>query len=166
MQNYETMLAVRGSLNESEAKSVYDAFLAELKTNKAEKGFEEAWGKVNTAYKIKHETEAYYFVVQFSAGPEAIKALELFMELNTNIIRYLSAKVAKDEKQFTKAMYDEGMTAYYENREQRKRKAQPKTRSTTAAQLQEDLKKSKKPEAPKKTTDEKIEEILEKDLAL
>ncbi|MBT4936732.1 30S ribosomal protein S6 [Candidatus Peregrinibacteria bacterium] len=166
MRNYEVMLAVRGSLNESEAKSVYESFLKELKKHKAEVGFEESWGKIKIAYKIKHETEAHYFVVQFTTESAPLKELELFMELNTDIIRYISVKINKDDEKFTKAMYDDGMNAYYESREQRKRKAQPKTRSTTAAQLQEDLKKSKTPATPAKSTDEKIEEILEKDLAL
>jgi small subunit ribosomal protein S6 len=159
MRNYEIMLAMRGSLNSAEAKTSYDAFVSQLKKNKATVNYEEDWGKMNTAYKIKHETEAYYFVIQFSASTEIIKDMELFMELDKNIIRYITTKTEENPTPFTKAMHEEAKEAYYEAREQRKRKAQPKTRSTTAAQLKEDLQKSK-------NTDKKIDEILEKDLSL
>ena len=159
MRNYEIMLAIRGSLNSSEAKTTYDNFVKTLTKNKAKINYEEDWGKMNIAYKIKHETEAYYFVVQFSTATAIIKELELTMELDKNIIRYITTKTTEKSTPFTKAMYDEAKESYYEAREQRKRKAQPKTRSTTAAQLKEDLQKSKQ-------TDKKIDEILEKDLSL
>ncbi len=183
MRKYEIMLAIRGTFIESEARSVYNSFIKHLKSEKAEIVHEESWGKMNIAYKIKHETEAYYYVVQFMYNSQKIKELELYLELDGGIIRSLVTKVENDEKPFTKEMYDTGMKNYIEDRKERQKKSMPKTRATTAKQLEEKMEKDDKDnkevspievkpvvkvvkEPTQEVSEDKINEVLEKELSL
>jgi len=161
--NYELMVAIRGSLIESEAQGVYKELTDALtEKHKAKVTFEENWGKINLAYKIAHETTAHYAVLTFEMDGSQIDALELFMTLNTNIIRSLITKIEGKYEPFTKEAYSAGVENFYTSKEERQRKAAPKTRATTAKQLEVEMKNMKKD----KTSEDKVKDIINKDLSL
>lgn len=163
---YELMIAVRGSLTENEANEVFQALQNELTQKHGEINYHEAWGKIKMAYTIKQETEAYYYVITFNYDVSLIRELELYLELDRNVIRQLVTKLdpKKEYIAFTHDMYAEGMQAYWDNKDKRKANATPKTRATTAAQLEADMQRLKK--EPKGSADEALEEIINKDLSL
>jgi len=164
---YELMLAVRGSLTENEAKEVFQALQDEITQNQGEINYHEVWGKIKMAYTIKQETEAYYFVITFNYDVSLVRELELYLELDRNVIRHLVTKLnpKKEYLAYTKAMYDEGMESYWDNKNKRKINSTPKTRATTAAQLEADMQRLKK--GPKtESAEEALEEIINKDLSL
>jgi small subunit ribosomal protein S6 len=165
------MFAIRGSLVDSEQKEVYDKIIKTFKKHGGDVSYEESWGLMNIAYKIKHEAQAYYHVVHFSVDQKELTELERKLELNNDVVRYLTTKLEGEEEIFTKKMYEEGMDKNAQDRLDRKRAALPKTRATTTAQLEEDMKKikkggDKKPAVKAETTDKKIQDIIEKDLSL
>ena len=169
MRKYEIMLAVRGSLTEKEAESRYNKFVKHIEDNKGKIDYEEKWGKITTAYKIKHETEAYYQVSTFLYDENKIKDLEEFLEIENDLIRYLITKIEEEEYEpFTKEMYETGLKNYYDSRIERKKKSMPKTRATTSAQLEEDMEKIKQTKtlSDKSVSKEKLDEILNEDLSL
>jgi hypothetical protein len=73
---------------------------------------------------------------------QKIEALEEVLQIDADIIRSLITKVESDEtKPFTKAQYEAGMDAYRATKQERQKVAMPKTRATTAVQLEADMKK-------------------------
>jgi len=162
MRKYEIMLAIRGSLAESDAKKVYDEIIKHLKKDGSEISLEDSWGKLDTAYKIKQETDAYYYVVHFTFDGTNIGSLEKELEINKDVIRSIIVKLEKEDYvPYTREQYDEEMELYYQEKQDRQIKAMPKTRATTAAALEKEMKaiqKGKKPtkpgEAPKKPTEQ------------
>ena len=159
------MVAIRGSLIESEQAEVYKNLMAFITKNGGKATYEEAWGKIETAYKMSHETSAYYHVINFEYDGQNLPALETHMQIDTAIIRSLITKIEEEDYiPFTKAQYDESMEAYAAGRQERRKKAAPKTRATTAKQLEEEMKdvKAKK----QKTSEQKVDDIINKDLSL
>lgn len=175
MRDYEVMFAIRGSLASSEAKEVYDKIIKTFEKHGGKVSFEENWGMIDIAYPMKHEKTAYYYVVQYSLDPQELREVERKLELNNDVLRYLTTKLDGTEETFTKEMYDEGMEAYYQSKNERKKYALPKTRASTTAQLAEEMKKVTKEESSKKaekkeevvsSDNNKLDEIIDKDLSL
>lgn len=138
------MIAVRGSLIESEAKIAYDRLTQYLEKNGGKITFEESWGKIGLAYNIAKETEAHYFVFHVMYDTQKIEALEELLQIDADIIRSLITKIENDDyKPFTKAQYEAGIDAYRATKQERQKVAMPKTRATTAVQLEADMKKMK-----------------------
>ncbi|PCI25724.1 30S ribosomal protein S6 [Candidatus Peregrinibacteria bacterium] len=163
MRTYEIMIAVRGSLIASEAKTAYDAFITSLSAKGGKVTYEDDWNKIPLAYKIKKESEAYFSVIHFEMESTKVKSLELELELNAEIIRHLITKV-EDTKAtpYNKTNYDEDMEAFNDEKLERKKKAMPKTRATTARQLEEDMDKIKK----RKTAETSAKANISKELGL
>lgn len=135
------MIAIRGSLVESEAKTAYSRLTQYLEKNGGKLTYEEPWGKIGLAYKITQETEAHYFVLHMMYDTQKIENLEEFLQIDNDVIRSLLTKIEDDYKPFTKAQYEEGMDAYRATKQERQKVAMPKTRATTAVQLEADMKK-------------------------
>jgi small subunit ribosomal protein S6 len=156
------MLAIRGSLIASESEEVFAKIKKTLEKHGGKLTYEENWGVLNLAYSIKKEEKAHYYVLRFEISPAEIQEIERKLEINPDLIRYLTTKVESEEI-FTKEMYDQGLEEFYQRREERQKVSKPKTRATTSRQLEEEMKKIKK-EKPK--LEKKIDDILAEDLSL
>lgn len=164
MRNYELMLAIRGSHIESEAMAAYEEVKAFLASLQAEITYEESWGKIDTAYTMSGENQAYYTVLRMNLSGEATKTIEKEFNINRSVIRYLLTSVEDAEAPiFTKADYDAGIEAFYQSKQERKKQAMPKTRATTAIQLKEDMAKLKD---KKESKVKKAESAIDKELSL
>lgn len=182
MQHYELMFAVRGTLNTSESQAVTDKIVKTLEKHGGTISYQEAWGKMPLAYSIKKEDTAYFFVLHFEISGQEITALEEKFEINPDVIRYLTTKREKEDEIFTKAMYDDGLSKYYADRKERQQASLPKTRATTTALLESKTDSGKKPyrkeasvsvkkesikeEPSSLSREDRIQEILDKDLSL
>ncbi len=183
MRKYEIMLAVRGSLSATDAQKTYEELSTYLKKGGAKITYEDNWGKLGLAYKIKKETDAVYYVLTFNIEPSKILDLEKYMLLDLNVIRSIVVKVEEENYiPVTRAMYDESREEYIETKQKRKLRSMPKTRTTTSKQLKADMAKidkkkvvrptvtTKKVETKKvldeKITDSDIDKALEKELSL
>lgn len=56
----------------------------------------EEWGKKKLAYEIQHQTEGYFYFIQFEAETTAPGELERRVRIMDNVLRYLCVK--KDEQ--------------------------------------------------------------------
>ena len=57
--------------------------------------YNESWGLRNLAYPINNSKKAFYEFMNIEIPGENIKSLNSKLNLNENIIRYLSVKVSK-----------------------------------------------------------------------
>ena len=90
MQIYETVMVIRPTMEEDELKNVVEAVKKFLKKNEAEVLHEDSWGKKRLAYEIQKYKRAYYYLMDFEAGPEVLQKLEKYYRLSEDIIRSIT----------------------------------------------------------------------------
>ena len=55
-----------------------------------------SWGKRKLAYTIQNEREGHYVLLEFSADPSQIQALEQSLRINEDVMRFLVARQEMD----------------------------------------------------------------------
>ena len=55
----------------------------------------EDWGKKKLAYEIQHQSEGFYYFIQFDAASDAPAKIEQDVRIKDNVLRFLCVK--KDE---------------------------------------------------------------------
>ncbi|MGL4647281.1 MAG: 30S ribosomal protein S6 [Mycoplasmoidaceae bacterium] len=95
MSKYETMIVVKGSLREPEAKKVLDEVKKIIKDIKTIDVTE--MGHKKLSYEIDNETMGYYFVLNFETEDASLIAeLRRLILLNRSVIRHLIINLEKD----------------------------------------------------------------------
>lgn len=89
ISSYETLFAINGNLAEEEAKPVEEKFVSLIRENASDVAVDE-WGKRKLAYTINYINEAYYVLVNFKSEPTFPLELERLLEINENVIRYMT----------------------------------------------------------------------------
>ena len=87
---YETVMVVKPTMEEDQVSGVVETVKKFLKKNNANILHEESWGKKRLAYEIGRYKRAYYYLMNFEAGPDVLKKLERHYRLSENIIRSLT----------------------------------------------------------------------------
>lgn len=124
MKKYELMFIVPANdNNETSAKAVIADVKAELEKKWWKIYFDEFWGSRRLAYKIKHNTDWFYQVFNLELDWTKISEIETFLNINTNVIRYLFTSI-KDEGYvpYTHDQLKESEEARLKAKEDKKRK--------------------------------------------
>ena len=104
MRIYEGMFV----LDERRANENWGGVTAEIRDLLERNGGEvftaEKWDERRLAYPIKGRTRAIYFLVRFTAPPNAIAELERQCQLNDNILRVLFTRDKRAEKLHKKGL--------------------------------------------------------------
>ena len=93
MAFFEHIIMLRQDLSSSdldEALKVHEQTLSELQANVV---YKESWGLRSLAYPIKENKKAFYEFMNIEMPQNNINDLNSKMNLNDNIIRYLSVRV-------------------------------------------------------------------------
>ena len=93
MALFEHIIMLRQDLSSSdleEAIRVHEETLSELDGNVV---YKESWGLRSLAYPIKENKKAFYEFMNVEIPQDKIKDLNAKLNLNENVIRYLSIKV-------------------------------------------------------------------------
>ena len=93
MALFEHIIMLRQDLSSSdleEALKVHEQALSNLQGNVI---YKESWGLRNLAYPIKENKKAFYEFMNIEIPQNKIDDLNSMLNLNDNIIRYLSIKV-------------------------------------------------------------------------
>ncbi len=95
MSKYETMVVIRGSLKDTEAKKALNEVLEIIKTIKNVDVTD--LGHKALAYPIDDELNAYYYVLNFETEEKLILAeFRRLLLLNKSVIRHLIINLEKD----------------------------------------------------------------------
>ena len=89
MSKYEIMTIYNINLGEAKAKELSKEIHGYITSQKGTIESENFWGKRKFAYEIKHDTEGYYDVVNFSMDTSEIDALKTKLNLVEGLVRYL-----------------------------------------------------------------------------
>ncbi|MBL4715316.1 MAG: 30S ribosomal protein S6 [Bacteroidetes bacterium] len=96
MTQYETIFIINPVLSGDETKKLIAKFKGLLKKEKAEIIHEEDWGLRQLAYEIKGKGNGYYYLIEYKAGNEVVKNLEVEFGRDENIFRHLTVSLDKN----------------------------------------------------------------------
>lgn len=89
---YEIMFILYPDLGEEQTKKEVDEVKEVITSNGGKVFFEDMWGLLDLAYKIKKEEKGYYVVLNFEMPASGLKEMEKPLNLNQRLLRYLVLK--------------------------------------------------------------------------
>jgi len=139
---YETIFIARQDITANQVETLAKQYTNVIKEFGGEVTKTEFCGLRNLAYKIKKNRKGHYVLMNIAVKPEGIKEVERQMQINEDVLRYLSVRV--DE-------LDNAPSALMQNRGFREDIVREET--TT------DAKSKPEAESVEETTEEKTEEL-------
>ncbi len=92
MRYYETTYVLSSDLSPEEKDNLKSRFRNVIQKNgKIIK--EDEWGRRRLAYPINHKDFGYYVYLFYEANEQCVKKLEQEMNLQADVLRYLSVKI-------------------------------------------------------------------------
>tara|TARA_Y200000002_G_scaffold383019_1_gene402635 strand:+ start:1798 stop:2124 length:327 start_codon:yes stop_codon:yes gene_type:complete len=93
MALFEHVIILKQSLSSNELSAELKSHTDTLTELNGNIIYQESWGMRNLAYPIKNNKKAFYEFMNIEMPQENIDALNSKLNLNENVIRYLSIKV-------------------------------------------------------------------------
>jgi small subunit ribosomal protein S6 len=95
MNKYEAMIIVKPDLSEDERKVAFGQFSDAIVKLHGTVSAAAVWSeKKKLFFPLRKYHEGVYYLINFTAGPEAIKELRAIYKLNENILRVMVTRVA------------------------------------------------------------------------
>ena len=88
MRPYEVMAIFEATTEPTIIQGVLDQALEVMRSTGGTPGAIDRWGKRTFAYEVNHRREGYYVVVEFTAEPETVAALDRMLGLADEIVRH------------------------------------------------------------------------------
>jgi len=85
---YETVIIFDTDVDESAITAVLERGLEVVRNDGGTVGAVDRWGKRTLAYELRHKREGYYVVVEFTAEPETVAALDRMLGLADEVVRH------------------------------------------------------------------------------
>jgi small subunit ribosomal protein S6 len=95
MPLYESVFIARQDISASQVDGLADNFENIVKEAGGSVERREYWGLRNLAYRIKKNRKGHYVLFNFDAPSEAIQEMERNMQLNEDVLRYLTIRIEK-----------------------------------------------------------------------
>ncbi len=159
MPYYESVFIARQDVTPAQVDGLTETFEKIIKDQGGSVAKTESWGLRSLAYRIKKNRKGYYVLFNFDAPPAAIQEMERQMQLNEDVIRFLTTRVEELEEgpsAFLKAK-ERGDDRDRGHRGGRDRDRDGRSQNDEPKKSQDkDTKKADKPadKAPQKTTSE------------
>ena len=93
MNYYETVYIIHPALQEGRLNDIVNKFQNKLEELKGKSLYVNNWGKKKLAYPIEKQKYGTYVLCQYSLSGENVKTISQDLELNPNILRYLTTKI-------------------------------------------------------------------------
>lgn len=95
LKNYETVFILTPVLSEAQMKDAAEKFKKVLTDNGAEIVHSENWGLKKLAYPILQKSTGFYNLIEFTAEPTVVAALELEYRRDEKVMRFLTTALDK-----------------------------------------------------------------------
>ncbi|WP_144752035.1 MULTISPECIES: 30S ribosomal protein S6 [Bartonella] len=99
MALYEHMFLARQDIAPQQVDELLSLYKGVIETYGGKVGRTENWGLRPLAYRIRKNRKAYYVLVNIDAPAAAIAEMERQMRINEDILRYMTIRVEKHEKE-------------------------------------------------------------------
>ena len=88
MRPYEVMAIFEATTEPTDIQGVIDHALEVIRSTGGTPGAIDRWGKRTFAYEVNHKREGYYVVVEFTAEPDTVAALDRMLGLADEVVRH------------------------------------------------------------------------------
>lgn len=92
MRDYELVVIFGAESTETLTSTHIDAVADRISAAGGEVNRVNSWGKRKLAYPIRGEREGHYVLLEFSAEPSSIGALEQSLRISEDVMRFLVAR--------------------------------------------------------------------------
>jgi small subunit ribosomal protein S6 len=97
MPLYEHVFLTRQDISQSQVEALTKEYTQVIEEAGGKIGKTEYWGLKTIAFKIKKNRKAHYSLLNINAPPAAIAEMERRMGLSTDVIRFITVRVAEHE---------------------------------------------------------------------
>jgi small subunit ribosomal protein S6 len=109
---YELTYAISGVLNDQKTERTVDEVSDYIASNGGDVSEVDQWGSERLAYRIDGKRSGYYVRVYFESPGELVSQLERRLQLNDDILRYLTLRMdAKMQRQHRRQLQREDEAA-------------------------------------------------------
>ena len=102
MRIYEALFIIKPDVLEEETDQRLEALKSQLTATGATIDKLEKWGKRRLAYKVDKYREGFYVLIQFTAGPEAVKEFERRLRVSDIVLKFLTVRIDQTLKRLEK----------------------------------------------------------------
>jgi len=102
MRIYEALFIIKPDVPDEEADQRLEALKTYLTGMGATIDKLEKWGKRRLAYKVDKYREGAYVLIQFQAGPEAVKEFERRLRVSDVVLKFLTVRIDETLKRLEK----------------------------------------------------------------
>ncbi|MGD0439879.1 MAG: 30S ribosomal protein S6 [Acidimicrobiales bacterium] len=88
MRPYEVMVIFDVGLEDGDINGSLDRITALVRDRGGNPGRAERWGRRSFAYELKHRSEGYYVLIEFTADPALVAELDRMLTLDDNVLRH------------------------------------------------------------------------------
>ncbi|WP_375606290.1 MULTISPECIES: 30S ribosomal protein S6 [unclassified Bartonella] len=99
MALYEHMFLARQDIAPQQVDELLSLYKGVIEAQGGKVGRVENWGLRPLAYRIRKNRKAYYVLVNIDAPATAIAEMERQMRINEDVLRYMTIRVEKHEKE-------------------------------------------------------------------
>lgn len=92
MNKYEVTVILSAKLEEEARTEAIEKVKAYIARYNGTVGEVEEWGKKRLAYEIQHQTEGFYYVINFEGDSETPNGVESELRIYEPVLRYLVVK--------------------------------------------------------------------------
>jgi small subunit ribosomal protein S6 len=97
MPLYEHVFLARQDISQTQVDALTKEYTQVIEEGGGKVGKSEYWGVKTIAFKIKKNRKAHYSLLNIDAPPAAVAEMERRMGLSTDVIRFLTVRVAAHE---------------------------------------------------------------------
>jgi small subunit ribosomal protein S6 len=98
--NYETVFIAEPEIPNDQVDQLIQKIKQIVEMHKGVMTGEDRWGLRRLAYSIQGHREGYYAVLNFSAEPSVVSAVEHLFNVTDSVMRHLTVRVIKKNKTF------------------------------------------------------------------
>lgn len=97
MPLYEHVMLARQDISAQQVESIIETFQSVITEGGGTIGKSEYWGLKGLAYKVKKNRKAHFALFNIDAPHEAVAEMERQMRLSTDVIRFMTLRVAEHD---------------------------------------------------------------------
>src|SRR5450759_2377814 len=96
MRIYEELFVARPDVTDEEIDPFIEQLTKMITSQGGTVDKSDKWGIRKLAYRVQKRTEGYYVLLQFTAGPEAVKEIERRLRVSDMVMKFITVRI--DEK--------------------------------------------------------------------
>jgi small subunit ribosomal protein S6 len=100
VNTYETVFIAEPEISNDQVDQLISKIKAAIAAHTGTVTGEDRWGRRRLAYPIHGQREGYYAVLNFTAGPDVVNAIEHLYNVTDSVVRHLTVKIIKKNKKF------------------------------------------------------------------